>query len=1686
MLLLLLSGSLLPLQSYAQLVQAEYFWDSDPGEGSGTAMAASDGNFDEIIEQVMQSGINLPAIGSHSFNIRVQGNDGVWSPVFTTLISIENAPVAVNRTIEVTTAEYFWDADPGEGSGVAMLAFDGDFDNAIEQVMQSGISLPSLGAHSFNMRVKGSDGVWSPVFTTSISVETAPISINRTIEVTTAEYFWDTDPGEGSGVAMLAFDGNFDNALEQVMQSGISLPSLGSHSFNIRVKGSDGVWSPLFTTAISVENAPISINRVINVTMAEYFWDTDPGKGSGIAMLAFDGNFDNALEQVMQSGISLPVLGSHSFNIRVKGSDGVWSPLFTTAISVENAPVSINRVIKVTMAEYFWDSDPGEGSGVAMLAFDGNFDNAIEQVMQAGINLPALGSHTFNIRVKGSDGVWSPIFTTAISVENAPISINRVIKVTMAEYFWDADPGEGSGVAMLAFDGNFDSAIEQVMQSGVSLPVQGSHTFNMRVKGSDGVWSPLFTTAISVEIGPVSINRVIKVTMAEYFWDTDPGEGSGVVLLALDGNLDSAIEEVFKTGISVPASGLHTFNVRVKGSDGVWSPLFTTLVSVEAIPGTPVSDFTADQTTINAGGSVNFTDLSTETPTSWSWNFGDGGTSTFENPSHTYSAAGTYTVSLVATNSTGSAIETKIDYITVNSTLAPVTNFTANQTTINVGGSVSFTDLSTELPTSWSWNFGDGGTSTLENPSHTYSTAGTYTVTLVATNGIGSDSETKTNYIVVNSTVAPVANFTANQTTITAGGSVTFTDLSSEVPTSWSWNFGDGGTSTLENPSHTYNTAGTYTVSLVATNAAGNDSETKVDYITVDTVVLAPVADFTANQTTINVGGSVNFTDLSTGLPTSWSWSFGDGAASTSENPSHTYITAGTYTVSLVATNATGNDSETKVNYITVNSTVAPTTNFTANQTTINVGGSVSFTDLSTEVPTSWSWNFGDGGTSTLENPSHTYSTAGSYTVSLVATNAAGNDSETKLSYITVNSTVGPVTNFTANQTTINVGGSVNFTDLSTQTPTSWSWNFGDGGTSTLENPSHTYNTAGTYTVSLVATNAAGNDSETKIDYITVNSIVGPTANFTANQTTIAVGGSVTFTDLSSEVPTSWSWNFGDGGVSTLENPSHTYSTAGTYTVSLVVTNAAGNDSETKVSYIIVNPPVAPVSNFIANQTTITAGGSVMFTDLSSEVPTSWSWSFGDGGVSTLENPSHTYSTAGTYTVSLVATNAVGNDSETKVNYITVNSLVAPISDFTANQTTITEGGTVNFTDLSTEVPTSWSWNFGDGGVSTLENPSHTYSTAGTYTVSLVATNAAGNDSETKINYITVNSAGAAPVSNFIAGQTTITAGSSVAFTDLSTNTPTSWSWNFGDGGTSTLENPSHTYNTAGTYTVFLVSTNAFGSDNETKINYITVNPAGTAPVSNFIAGQTTVVEGASVAFTDLSTNTPTSWSWNFGDGGTSTLENPSHTYTTAGTYTVFLVSTNAFGSDNETKVNYITVNPAGSAPVTDFIAGQTTITKAGSVAFTDLSTESPTSWSWSFGDGGTSSQENPSHIYTTDGIYTVSLVSTNAFGSDSETKTNYIIVENTVGIANEELSPVCKLYPNPNNGTFTLSFPVEKEGSIVVYDLAGRSVWSKEVSGNDHLFVETISLPEVPNGVYVMKIVTMGKVFIREITMVR
>ncbi len=621
--------------------------------------------------------------------------------------------------------------------------------------------------------------------------------------------------------------------------------------------------------------------------------------------------------------------------------------------------------------------------------------------------------------------------------------------------------------------------------------------------------------------------------------------------------------------------------------------------------------------------------------------------------------------------------------------------------------------------------------------------------------------------------VTPVANLYATcegvnwgQQWGTAPATFDFTDLSSGGPTAWSWNFGDSTTSTVKNPTHTYNSYGQYTVALTATNSAGSNTCTKTNYLTVKPLNAA----FTGTPTSGNVTQLVTFTDQSTNSPTAWSWTFGDTTSSTLQSPTHTYTAAGTYTVVLTATNSGGSDTCTKTNYITV---AAFHADFSATPTWGLPPLAVSFSDGCLNNATSWSWTFGDGGTSTVQNPSHTYNSAGYYSVSLQASNAYGSDTNTKNSFIVVCSSYVYVYP-TAYVMGVPSGGNQHVVSGTLANVQSGSGNgmVFECDTSQQYHGYNWVNVTWTAPTGYTPSQIAGITLDTQMMTPSYTDICGRQCPWPDGQ---RYGNGACNIQYLPSTFTLYSWTQSEARLvanSLLDsNGNVTYNEC-----HMPYTNKTTEDFTVSVNLVrwkvFLNPSQsAPVANFSGTPTSGAYPLAVTFTDTSTGGPTAWSWTFGDSNSSTVQNPSHTYTAAGSYTVALTAANSGGNNTCTMTNYITVTS-PAPVANFSGTPTSGYLPLIVNFTDSSTNNPTSWSWNFGDTNVpyntSTLQNPTKWYVDAGTFTVSLTVTNAYGNDTMTRTNYCTSSVNPAAPTPNFSATPTSGSAPLTVQFTDQS------------------------------------------------------------------------------------------------------------------------------------------------------------------------------------------------------------------------------------------------------------------------------------------------------------------------------
>ena len=989
-------------------------------------------------------------------------------------------------------------------------------------------------------------------------------------------------------------------------------------------------------------------------------------------------------------------------------------------------------------------------------------------------------------------------------------------------------------------------------------------------------------------------------------------------------------------------------------------------------------------------------DQSSDNATAWAWSFpgGNPSSSTEQNPVVVYETPGLYDVFLTVSNAAGSSSVEQLEGVTV---FGPPT--AAFSTQID-GATATFTNNSLN-GNSYAWNFGDGNTSNLPNPTHTYSSDGTYTVSLTVTNDCGTHTTSQE----INIGTLPTAGFGADLTSGCAPLTVQFSDQSSANATSWNWTFegGNPASSAEQNPLVTFPNSGTFTVTLTVSNASGSNTATQTDYITVNSV---PSVDFTVSTN----GLSANFTNTSTNADT-YSWSFGDGNTSSESNPNHDYADDGTYTVTLNATNACG--TVTTSQEVTI--TTVPSAGFSADIMSGCAPLTVQFSDQSSANATSWSWTFegGNPASSTAQNPSVVYDSPGVYAVSLEVSNAAGSNTNTQSSYITVNTV--PTAEFSLS----GAGAAIALTNTSTNA-SSYSWDFGDGMGSEETNPTHTYATDGVYTVTLIASNSCGSTEISE----NFTAVTPPTAGFSADQTSGCAPLNVQFTDQSSTNTTSWAWTFEGGNPvsSNEQNPMVSYTTPGTYAVSLVATNAAGENTAILSNYITVND--VPNASF----TSSTAGTNVNFTNTSTGAST-YSWNFGDGNTSDDTNPSHDFEEDGNYMVTLTATNDCGSVTSTE----TIEIVTTPLAGFSADVTTGCASLTVQFNDQSSDNTTSWDWSFPGGTPSSSdeENPVVVYNTPGNYNVTLVATTSAGSNTYTQNQFIQVLTVPSVDFSTSIDG-------ANVNFLNGSTGA-TTYLWEFGDGMTSEEANPSYTFPGDGDYLVTLTATNSCGSVSTQQMLSI-----ASAPVAAFTSDVTIGCGPLSVQFTDLSSGNVASRQWTFigGNPGTSAEANPQVNYLIPGTYSVILEVTNAVGTDTETITEYIVVEDTPMPDFNPIVTGATAI-------FSNQSSQGGT-YLWEFGDGETSEEESPLHIYEADGTYTVTLTQTNSCGTVSTSQQILVVTpptalfsaSNTNGCV--DLTVEFSNNSTDNADTFNWSFPggmpstSTEENPTVVYNTAG------------------------------------------------
>lgn len=854
------------------------------------------------------------------------------------------------------------------------------------------------------------------------------------------------------------------------------------------------------------------------------------------------------------------------------------------------------------------------------------------------------------------------------------------------------------------------------------------------------------------------------------------------------------------------------------------------------------------------------------------------------------------------------------------------------------------------------------------------------------------------------------ADFTVNTQQGCAPLHVQFNCHPSVTGTQYShkWELGSiTNTSVLPSPSKIFSSPGTYTIKHTVTGPNGTNTITKTNFIT---VWASPTVDFSASPLSGCPPLKVTFTDNSTlGEPgnASYTWYFG-GPPIYGNPATYTFTNSGKYDVTLEVTNGKKCTAFLKKKqYISVDT--KPDADFSADKTNLCVpGGTVQFSDtVYSGGNYSYYWDFGDNNTSTQRNPSHTYTgTPGqTFTVMLVVTGQNGcTDTVEKYAYIKVHE---PKASFTvANSACLGTDLQLN----NTSTPpggSSW-WNFDGIGTSTIGSPSFVFPSPGVKNITLVYSIGGCHDTVSK--QVTIRP--KPYVDFYKVPDTLCPAPQ-TVQFFSTGTAQIYEWDFGDvvNNTSNQKNPSHTYNSNGWYTVTLRVTDAFGcKDTIVKEQYVELYDLIAAIDKIEPD-----SGCAPLYVSFKSAVgtqggpypyPVKYKWYFGDGDSSSTANPSHIYTDTGVYTVVLKVTSPGGNAHCFKTDTATVLVGNKPTADFTGTPLDICADDTVYFTNKSKNAR-GVRWIFGDGGVSIAWDANHRYQIPDTYTVKLIAYDRGCTDTMTREDYVLVR-----PTKALIGRTYSCDTALRVNFKNESIG-DSSHIWYFGDGDTSTAEDPIHVYASYGTYKAFLVAFNpTTGCDDTDWVEIKLINP-----VRTLTADKTAICAGDTVTFTANLTGgaqSPYYFTW-FVNGVfvEDTVAVYKRVFEDAGLYTIKVWSLDERPClDSVVKHDWIFVSKPDAGFVTDSSIGCLGL----KVGFTDTSKAVPSgvinSRLWNFGssasDTARRSNDTVSKVYNDKGLYNVTLIVTDGFGCKDTVERPAAINISKPEAGFYALSPVC------------------------------------------------------------------------------
>lgn len=934
--------------------------------------------------------------------------------------------------------------------------------------------------------------------------------------------------------------------------------------------------------------------------------------------------------------------------------------------------------------------------------------------------------------------------------------------------------------------------------------------------------------------------------------------------------------------------GSHNYSVKITNSCGNDTTLYGTVTVSTGLPFAGSCYIYTESYEACPGENLYFSGEG-EQAVNYYWNFGDGYTSTEQYPSHSYNSFGNYTVSLTMENSCGSDTTVYAD-ISINNNVSIPTSaqiyYWPQENCPN-----QYINFYSNLNDSYSfeWDFGDGTTYTESGVNYAFPYTGSFEVALTISNTCGSSSTIYQTVDITNG--QPFSGYCELNHSVSEAcpnEEIYFYGYG-EQAVNYYWNFGDGYTSEESNVYHTYESYGNYTVSLTMTNGCGNDT-TLYSYISINNSSTVP--SYAEIFPSPEQGCPNQYIYFYVNLNDSYSfeWDFGDGSSYNYNGVNYTFGAVGSYNVSVNITNSCGNDTTI---YTTMNITNnVPFSGYcyaSSSQGEVCPGDNVFFESQGNEAQ-NYFWNFGDGTTSEEQNPTHAYSALGTYNYSVTMTNACGNDT-TLTGQINVVDDIQLPTNVEFYYYPQGICPSQNVYFYSNYGNSyTHLWNFGDGTTSNESGVYHKYTAPGTYNVSLKLSNGCGS-SQTIFKSVNVSDNIpyaGYIDYYIENQT--ACPNTRVYFNSWAENASSYIWNFGDGTSSNNSNASHMYSNTGTYNVSLTVANACGMDSTVYTTVEIVNDLPIEYLSYDISTTEVCPGDNITFSTYGNS---SYLWNFGDGTTSASDWTQHKYTTEGVYNASLTVSNECGSDST--VNFVITVSGSAPFSEYVYvyqypdQYSQVCPGEEIEF---YVDDEYDCVWNFGDGTTSTSNDEQHVYSSVGTYDISVTLTNGCGNDT-TIYSSVEVTNDNQIDFLHFGFNASNVCPNTEISFW---TEHYATYLWNFGDGTTSTIREPNHSYSTPGNYNVTLTVTNHCGYqasrtqmievENGLDFNYAMI----------YYSPSNAVCPNSPISFYAEDNDMGVSYLWDFGDGSIGYGQEPQHTYNSVGEYNVELEIVNGCG----------------------------------------------------------------------------------------------------------------------------------------------------------------------------------------------